>query len=197
MSRSLLGSLIILGNARTSRIAGARAAHRASNERDAEDDVEGTEWRAKETANVATANRNYRRRLMIACFITRIYSHVLKSKTAVNLPVTATISASRSSSLEFKKNPLVRCSLFVLSNEIFFRPQIYLSTSNITQLTVPIELKEMSNCQNVDLQYYSVYPYFMVDVFLAASSKDIVSHCQCAFGLDLVKFLAKMRYIAH
>lgn len=51
-------------------------ASRGRDERDAEDDDEGAEWRAKETANVATANRNYRRRLMIASFITGIYSHV-------------------------------------------------------------------------------------------------------------------------
>ena len=96
MSRSLLGSLIILGNARTSRIAGALSARRASNERDAVDDVEGTEWRAKETANVATANRNYRRRLMVVRFITGIYSHVLKSRVQLTFQVTA-IAASRSS----------------------------------------------------------------------------------------------------
>lgn len=42
--------------------------------------VEEAERRAKETAGVATANRNYRPRLMIASFIIAIYSRVLKSK---------------------------------------------------------------------------------------------------------------------
>lgn len=154
--RSLSGSLIILECARTSKIYRGRMVRRREWKRSKRQ----IEKRASETANVATANRNYSWRLMASRFITDIYgwsSEIHVTFSRICRPTLRSQRLCRITTLfalylplYLFSNELTRITSTVIAKEkVSFLPKVCSQQNNVTCSTNRTLLRSRWNISGI------------------------------------------------